>query len=151
MGHLMGGNLTFHGGSACEQQSCTTAQWLKGSAPPTAQGAQLHRSPEKLLGRARHQSLKVNEDRGSASIRILPGEPFHTLQGRALPTMLLRHGLLKKAVGKRDISYLIIVLDKWIWNKQYEITDDLYNKAKITTVILSPQLRSLHTQMSMAY
>lgn len=101
------------------------AQWLKGSASPTAQAAQLHQSPEEGLGRAKHQSRKVNEDRGSAGTHISPGEPFHSLQGRALPTILLRDGLLKKAVGRIDISYLIIVLDKWIWNKLYEITDDL--------------------------
>jgi len=91
-----------------------TAQGLEGRASRIARPAQLHQSPAEGLGRAKHQRLKVNEDRGSAGIQISPGEPFHSLQGRALPTILLRDGLLKKAVGRIYISYLIIVLDKCI-------------------------------------
>lgn len=90
------------------------AQRLKGRASPTAQAAELHQNPEEGLGKAKHQRLKVKEDRGSAGIEISPGKTFHSLQGRALPTILLRDGLLKKAVGRIDILYLIIVLDKRI-------------------------------------
>lgn len=90
---------------SCTRTECMHhVQQLKGQTPWSVQAAQLHQSPEQRLGRAKHQSIKVNEGRGRAGIHVSPSHSFFansTTEGLGY--------FKKKAVERRNISSLVIV------------------------------------------